>query len=543
MSLRTHLCAALACLWVLMPSSSLGQGRAPQHGSVQVTDLESDVSFLASDEMRGRLVGTPENRLAAAFIRSRFERSDLKPAAAENYLMPFDLITSTLGTKNTMHLRSASGDWGALEIGSDFYPEQFSGTGSAEGPVVFVGFGISAPALRHDDYGDTDVAGKVVLMLDHEPGELDVTSPFYGVVASEHGRALRKALEAQRRGAVAVLIVSDVHNHEVQRPLPDLMDTAWAAEPPRIPRYQLAAWVDQLRIPVMRISPPLTERIATGTKLDILAQHAEIPGGPPPMTAEDVVIELTASVNRERVTQYNVVGLIEGSDPTLKDEWIILCAHFDHQGATDARIFNGADDDASGVAGLIEIAEAYALAARAGHRPRRSILFAAWNAEERGLLGAWAYTEHPLIPLEQTVAVINMDMIGRNEEVPPDGGRRFRGLDPQTATSNRNTVNILGYSYSQDLRRATEAANEGIDLTLRFRYDNNRSNLLRRSDHWPFLTRGVPAIFIHTGLHPDYHTEHDRPERLNYNKMARIVQLVHQLSWNLTQDDGRPAFD
>ena len=543
MSLRTHLCAALACLWVLVPSSSLGQGRAPQHGSVQVTDLESDVSFLASDEMRGRLVGTPENRLAAAFIRSRFERSDLKPAAAENYLMPFDLITSTLGTKNTMHLRSASGDWGALEIGSDFYPEQFSGTGSAEGPVVFVGFGISAPALRHDDYGDTDVAGKVVLMLDHEPGELDVTSPFYGVVASEHGRALRKALEAQRRGAVAVLIVSDVHNHEVQRPLPDLMDTAWAAEPPRIPRYQLAAWVDQLRIPVMRISPLLTERIATGTKLDILAQHAETPGGPPPMTAEDVVIELTASVNRERVTQYNVVGLIEGSDPTLKDEWIILCAHFDHQGATDARIFNGADDDASGVAGLIEIAEAYALAARAGHRPRRSILFAAWNAEERGLLGAWAYTEHPLIPLEQTVAVINMDMIGRNEEVPPDGGRRFRGLDPQTATSNRNTVNILGYSYSQDLRRATEAANEGIDLTLRFRYDNNRSNLLRRSDHWPFLTRGVPAIFIHTGLHPDYHTEHDRPERLNYNKMARIVQLVHQLSWNLTQDDGRPAFE
>ena len=321
------------------------------------------------------------------------------------------------------------------------------------------------------------------------------------------------------------------------------MDTAWAAEPPRIPRYQLAAWVDQLRIPVMRISPLLAERIATGTKLDILAQHAETPGGPPPMTAEDVVIELTASVNRERVTQYNVVGLIEGSDPTLKDEWIILCAHFDHQGATDARIFNGADDDASGVAGLIEIAEAYALAARAGHRPRRSILFAAWNAEERGLLGAWAYTEHPLIPLEQTVAVINMDMIGRNEEVPPDGGSRFRGLDPQTATSNRNTVNILGYSYSQDLRRATEAANEGDRPDTRFRYDNNRSNLLRRSDRWPFLTRGVPAIFIHTGLHPDYHTEHDRPERLNYNKMARIVQLVHQLSWNLTQDDGRPAFD
>lgn len=543
MNFRAHLCTALVCLWVLVPSSSLSQDRAPQYESVQATDLESDVSFLASDEMRGRLLGTPENRLTAAFIRSRFERSNLKPAAAENYLVPFNLTTSALGVKNAMRLRSANGDWETLEIGSAFYPERFSGTGSAEGSVAFVGFGISAPALRHDDYGDTDVAGKVVLVLDHEPGEFDATSPFDGVVASEHGRTLRKALEAQRRGAVAMLVVSDVHNHEAQRPLPDLMDTTWPAEPPRIPRYQLADWVDQLRIPVMRISPLLVERITAGVKLDALAQYAEAPNGPPPMTTEDTIVALTASVSRERITQYNVIGLIEGSDPTLKNEWIILCAHFDHQGATDAQIFNGADDDASGVAGLIEIAEAYALAAQAGHRPRRSILFAAWNAEERGLLGAWAYTERPLIPLEQTVAVINMDMIGRNEEVPPNGGRRFRGLDPQTATSNHNAVNILGYSYSQDLRRATEVANQGIDLTLRFRYDNNRSNLLRRSDHWPFLTRGVPAIFIHTGLHPDYHTEHDRPEKLNYNKMARIVQLAYQLSWNLAQDDRRPAFD
>ena len=157
------------------------------------------------------------------------------------------------------------------------------------------------------------------------------------------------------------------------------------------------------------------------------------------------------------------------------------------------------------------------------------------------MLGAWAYTEQPPAPLDRTAAVINMDMIGRNEEVPARGGRRFNGLQPQSAASNRDAVNILGYSYSTDLRRAAEQANTDTNLRLRFRYDNNRSNLLRRSDHWPFLFNGVPAIFVHTGLHPDYHTERDVPDKLNYRKMTRIVRLVHQISWDLAQADARPA--
>ena len=133
-------------------------------------------------------------------------------------------------------------------------------------------------------------------------------------------------------------------------------------------------------------------------------------------------------------------------------------------------------------------------------------------------------------------------LILRDEEIPAGGGPRFRGLAPQTAESNRNAVNILGYSRSPDLRRAAEGANNTTGLELKFRYDDNSSNLLRRSDHWPFLYRGVPAIFIHTGLHPDYHTERDRPDTLNYAKMARIVRMVHQLSWNLAQNSGRPTF-
>ena len=176
-------------------------------------------------------------------------------------------------------------------------------------------------------------------------------------------------------------------------------------------------------------------------------------------------------------------------------------------------------------------------------RPRRSVLFAAWDAEERGLLGAWYHTERPYAPLDNVVAVLNMDMIGRNEEVPEDGGRRFRGLEVQTGESNVNAINILGHTFSADLMAAVEAANEAHGLELELDYDNNASNLLRRSDQWPFLQRGVPALFIHTGLHPDYHTVNDTPDRIEYGKMETIVRLVHRTSWSLADADGRPVYD
>ena len=535
----------LVLLGLLALHPVAGQEPAPAGGSINAADLRRDVFFLASDDMRGRLVGTPENRRAAEFIERRFAELGLRGIAADaSYLQSFGLLTATLGETSVFTVRSGN-DRSEGALGSDFYPERFSGTGQAEGPVVFVGFGIVAPGVDHDDYQGADIQGRVVLALDHEPGEFDPKSPFDGVASSEHRRSVRKALAAQRRGAVAILFVADVHNHSTRPELDASMRRTWPSDPGRVPAYQLADWVEPLRIPALRISVQQAEHLAAGTgeTLEALAQRAEHAGGVAPIALPGVMVEVEASVQRQTLPVHNVVGLIEGADPVLRDEWIILCAHYDHEGANGTQVFTGADDDASGVAGILEIAEAYAFGARVGRRPRRSILFAAWNAEERGLLGAWAYTQQPLAPLENTVAVINMDMIGRNEEVPTGGGRRFNGLEPQTAESNRNAVNILGYSYSSDLRKATEIANDAAGLDLRFRYDNNRSNLLRRSDHWPFLFHSVPAIFVHTGLHPDYHTERDRPETLDYDKMSRVVRLVFQLSWNLAQEDSRPALD
>ena len=527
----------------LLLRPAAGQSPAAATASITAADLRREVAHLASDAMGGRLTATPGNEAAAQYIAEQFRRHGLRGAGG-SFRHTVDLVVAAQEAGNALLARTGTGSE-AAELSRDFIPAPFSASGSAAGPVVFAGFGITADGLEHDDYRHADLAGKVVLVLDHEPGEFDPQSPFAGIVTSEHGAAIRKALAAQRRGAAAVAIAPDVHNHTRWWTVPDLAGRFWPRGQPRVPPYQLAARVDRLQIPVVRISAALAERLvgAAGRTLQELGAHAETAGGGTAVELPEVELEVTVRVRHATTPVDNVVGLIEGADPELRDEWIILCAHYDHEGVVGDRIFNGGDDNASGVAGLLEIAEAYGVAAAAGRRPRRSILLAAWNAEEQGLLGAWGYTEQPLAPLEDTVAVINMDMIGRSEEVPAGGGFRFAGLEPQTAESNRNAVNIIGSTYSEDLRAATSAANRSAGLDLRFRYDNNRSNLLRRSDHWPFLFNAVPAIFVHTGLHPDYHTERDHPDTLEYEKMARVVQLVYELSWDLAEGGPRPAFN
>jgi hypothetical protein len=517
--------------------------KAPFNDSIRMADLKADLFFLAGDGFKGRLVGTPENALAAEFVRSRFERAGLKPAGADgSFIQPVNLMVATLGDENLLEITATDGTALRHQPKQDFYPHRFSASGHVRAPLVYAGFGITHAALSYNDYVAERVKGRVVLILEHEPGERDPSSPFDGVVTAEAAVPIKKALAAQEHGAVGVLFVADVHNHPSDTNFEAQAHAYWPPETPRIDRFTLAAWADQVRIPVAQVSPALAATLvrSTARSLADLSRAAETPRGFQPIPLDGITVALTTSVDRDVVPDQNVLGYIEGTDARLKEEVVIVSAHYDHEGVDGARIFNGADDDGSGTVGLIEIAEAYALAAQANQRPRRTVLFASWGAEERGLLGAWAYTEQPTWPLERTVAVLNMDMIGRNEEVPVGGGGRFRGLDVQTAESNRNAVNILGYSRTPDLGEAVQRANKAHGLELKLRYDNNASNLLRRSDHWPFLQRGVPAVWFHTGLHPDYHTQYDRPEKINYEKMEKIARLVHHASWMLANQDGRP---
>jgi Zn-dependent M28 family amino/carboxypeptidase len=531
-----------AVLLVLLIAPLAAQQRAPQNDSIRQADLRADLFFLAGDSMRGRLTDTEENRAAADFIRSRFERMGLEPAAPQrSYFQNYNLMTATVGEENTLDVVADDRAARRLRLGQEFYAHRVSASGHASGPVVFVGFGISAPHLQYDDYNG-DVKGKIVLALDHEPGERDPKSPFDGVVTSEPSTPWRKALAAQEKGAIAVLFVSDVHNHAGAANFESTARNYWPATPPRIKSYTLAAWADRIHIPIAQVSPALAASLVAGTgqSFEDLAKSAETTRGTTPLALPGARVELHTSVDRHIVPDRNVVALVEGSDPRLENEWVIVSAHFDHDGVNGTQILNGADDNGSGTVALIEIAEAYALAAKEGHRPRRTVLFAAWNSEERGLLGAWAYTEQPLAPLSSIAAVLNMDMIGRNEEVQAGGGARFNGLEVQTAESNNNAVNMMGFSRAADLAAAVDKANAGIGLELKKRYDNNSSNLVRRSDQWPFLQRGVAALGFMTGLHPDYHTQYDRPEKINYAKMEKIARLIHQASWDIANADARP---
>ena len=534
-----HVFAASALVGVALSIAVSAQQRAPEIDSIRQSDMKADLFFLASDGMAGRLTDTPQNLLAADWVASRFERLGLVPVGdGSSYFHKYELGVASLGTGNQLVGATLPADW---------YPTRFSGSGTAKGEVVFAGYGISSPERGYDDYKG-GVKGKIVIAMDHEPGESDPGSLFDGVVTSQPSNQMHKAMAAQAAGAVAILFVADVHNHPQQSASTELRGF-WGAQQqqPRFPSYMLGAWLEKIAIPAAQVSPAFVGRLLETSKLgrtlDELGKASDTTTGAAPVPLPGVQLEITTAVERKMIADRSVVGLIEGADPKLRDEVVIVCGHYDHDGVNGQNVLNGADDDGSGTVGVMEIAEAYALAAQKGQRPRRSVLFAAWNSEERGLLGAWAYTERPLRPLDRTVAVLNMDMIGRNEEVPENGGGRFRGLDVQTAESNANAVNIIGTTRSESLKQVVERANAGIGLTLRLRYDNNLSQLMRRSDHWPFLNRGVPAVWVHTGLHPDYHTANDDADRINYPKMEKIARMVYQASWDLANQASRPSLN
>jgi len=537
-----------ATLCLLFSVAMLAQQSAPAIDTIRQADLKADLFFLASDAMKGRLTNTPENLVASEWIKSRFERMGLAPAIP-GYFQNYNLMTVTLGPTNALEINGT-----ALAHGEGYFTQRFSGTGEARGNVVFAGFGITAKDMNYDDYASDLVKGAIVLVVDHEPGERDPASRFDGVVTSDVGGALRKAQAAQAHGAIGILYVSDVHNH----PGGGANITArgsWPEQPSRLGTYSLETWMKSITIPAAQISAALAETLVKGSgrTLEDLSKAADTGKAFTPIALPGATARITTSVNRLPIPDRNVLAMIEGSDPQLKNEWIVVSAHFDHDGVNGTQIMNGADDDGSGTVAVLDIAEAYMTAAQQGRRPKRSILFAQFNSEERGLLGAWAYTETPTVPLSNIVAVLNMDMIGRNEEVPAPappaagapagrggGGGRFNGLEPQTAESNANALNIIGGVRSPDLKAAIDAANGSQKLEIRYRYDNNVSQLLRRSDQWPFIQHGVPGVWVFTGLHLDYHTPQDRPERINYAKMEKVARLVYQTSWDLANATTRP---
>ena len=514
--------------WISAQAPTAGL-EAPAFGyeSIVADELREKVYFLASDEFEGRGNGTEALDRAGAYIAEVFEELGLTPAGDDGYFQNFPVDRLSLGTENRLELDGQA----RVEPGRDYVPLPGSVDGVAEGPVVFVGYGIRAPELDYDDLAGVDLAGRIAVVLDGYPRPLDPESRFGALSDVDWSSIPDKALGLEEAGAVGLIVVQGPLGGSTTS-IPYVLGGMQPDLPPRRRLMELAPGIGDPTIPIAVV----TRNAAAGLVPDLGSLQASIDAS---LQTRSVTVAdrgvLAVDFERDTYTARNVVARIEGADPTLNGEAILVGAHYDHDGEDNGRIWNGADDNASGTSGLLELAEAFA----AGERPRRSILLAAWAAEEKGMLGSRHYVRNPPVPLEDTVVMFQIDMIGRNEDhaaAPTEGFLLERDSD------NGNAMNAIGSVFSPQLRRTVEEANSDVGLDLRFRYDYRAQNLIRRSDHWTFLSRRVPALFFFGGLHPDYHTPDDTADKINYPKMERVIRLVYRALVELGNTPSRPAF-
>ncbi|MBZ5624483.1 MAG: M20/M25/M40 family metallo-hydrolase [Acidobacteriia bacterium] len=522
-----------ACLCAQMPSRV-----ATGYDSIQAARLKADLTFLSSDALEGRRSLERGSEVAIQWIASEFAKAGLTPLSGDSFLQPVPLIeyqadrtrTSLViqhgGQSETYHAPDAIGNFPA-EV-------------TVAGPVVFAGFGITAPELGYDDYAGIDVKGKVVLIFNHEPQETDASSIFNGKGNTRYANNYAKVLNAQRHGAVAVLTTADP-NHLSPGPGGSAQQPAQGQgrgqqQTPRIPNEALAE--GGTTIPSFAISAKLAAGLFAAAGKTPAEVQTSIDTKPSPMSfaVPNTRVELHPVVTeRRQANSYNVAGLLEGSDPALKAETIVFSGHFDHNGIGPDGTFHGADDNGSGTVGVVELARAFALNPA---KPRRSILFIVFAAEERGLLGSHYYVSHPLRPLETTSAEINFDMIGRNE-APTGRGAPQADISPDTS----NELGLIGTHYSPDYRTVVERANQAIGLKLNYKWDlDSTQQVLFRSDQYPFLLHDIPAVWWFTGFHPDYHQVTDTVEKINLEKMTKILKLAYLCGFDFADSPKPPRF-
>jgi hypothetical protein len=476
--------------------------------AVATEDLKTYVETLASDKLKGRGVGEPGNRQAEEFICDALRKTGVTPAAADGTCyQPFEIAQPVLGTRSRLVVKSSDGSvLQEIRSGSEFYPLPDTGSSEVTGRLVFAEYGIITTARNRDDYARLDASGAIVMILDGAPESLRGDRSSYTASKVENATA---------HGARALLVITS-------HPAPAEQVWPQTDSSPRTTNYRLTS--DLRSTPTMAT---VSEKAAQPLR-DALARN------------ERLEATLTPDVVGKTATVHNVLGLVEGRDPARRGEMIVVGAHLDHDG-TDAqgRIYNGADDNASGTAAVMAAAAAVARAAAAGERPARSVLFALWNGEEKGSLGAFAFVAAPQ-PARRVVANLNLDMVGRNEEVPDPADWRFIGMPKVAASASGNTLHVLGYSYTPDLVAELREANDTVGLTLKEDYDYGVHNLVQRSDNWPFLSHGIPALFLTTGLHPDYHTPDDDAARIDFGKLTRIARLAARAAW-IIADGAEPV--
>jgi aminopeptidase YwaD len=496
--------AALTLVWAA--ESSFDAARYLEH-----------IKFLASPELKGRASGSPELEKAAKYIADQFRADGLiAPAGSSGYLQPFEVTTSaTLGRGNRFEV-AAGADSQDLELNKDFIPFNFSSSGRASGEAVFAGYGITAPEYSYDDYAGLNVKGKIVIVLAHEPQETDAKSVFDGKALTDHSQFYSKASNARTHGAKGVVLVRDLINHKQLREELEPFGATNGPADAGIPFVQVKEEVAQQWF---RAAGKDIEQLETAIDADLKPRSFALKG---------VEIREFVDVVRAVKTVHNVAGYLPGQT----DEYVVIGAHYDHLGlggqfsmapSLTGTVHPGADDNASGTAGVLELARYFSAEFKSTQgnatqvKPRRGILFLTFAGEELGLLGSGYYANHPELPLSKAVTMINLDMIGR----PRDG-----------------KIYIGGAGTGSTLRASLDSITPQSKLKVDYS-DNSTSS---SSDHTSFIARQVPALFFFSGLHGDYHKPSDTWDKIDSAGAVEVLQLVANVTARLESDPDRPKF-
>jgi hypothetical protein len=448
-------------------SAAVGSRVAPPSSPI----LAAHVIALAAPEMEGRASGTVGAERAARYLVERFAAAGLRPGADRGSFLQSFAIGSTVRLGAASSLTRLGANPARFEAGQGWMPHGGSQRGTVRGELVFAGSGVSASG--HDDYAGRDVTGRVVLVLDGAPPHWSGPPPS----------RLDKLIAARRRGAVALLIAGDG--------LPALEATS--APVNLVSGGLTAATTDALLAP-------------SGLTRAALARHVAESRAPAPL-ATGVEVELRVDLQAAEVRTANVIGVVPGHDPARASEAVVVGAHYDHLGRSGGAVYPGADDNASGTAVVLELARAFATAGGAS----RTLVFVLFSGEEIGLLGSRHYVRNPTVPIERTVAMINLDMVGRLGDRP---------------------LGVGGVGTGGGLKTVVDDAGRQLGLALA-----DRDAPGGASDHAPFYQAGVPVLFFHTGAHPDYHRPTDTADTIDADGLARVAAVAVRVIEDVA---GRP---
>lgn len=486
-----------------------------QSSAISAQRIQADVNYLASPQLKGRDTGTPENNRAAKYIAQEFHRAGLEPlGGGKDAFFQYFTVTvgAELGPGNRAAARSGSSP-SELRLKEDWLPFNYSESGEVTAPLVFAGFGITAPEYHYDDYAHLDAKDKAVIVLRDEPQKDDEKSVFDGRQPTQYSALINKAINARNHGAKAMILVNDAPSSlpgvppEEDRLMP--FDSLSGPQNPgilllQVRRAVVDGWLKSSGKSLDGLQKPIDEKLETQS-----------------FALEGATLDLRIDVKHIHARAQNVAAVVRGRDAQLAAEAVVIGAHYDHLGlgrhnALDpdaaGQVHPGADDNASGTAAVMELARA--VAARRDDL-KRSVIFLTFSGEELGLLGSAYYTAHPLWPLEKTVAMLNLDMVGRVRD-----GKLYVG----------------GVGTSPAFAKLLEEANSSA-----LRLESSRSGY-GSSDHTSFYVSNIPVLFFFSGLHPDYHRATDTPEKIAAGEEARVDELVLRIAMALASGEPRPQF-